>query len=336
MLHEMKQLQQLSNTTTTSTTVSTSKKKGVIVATTFDSNFSLAHDTYNAMGVDLKGEYVYYVLSSESRSGMNTGARLYRVPCSTNGIQKMKSRFLNLKNSGVEELGDLTIAMNDPPNCVVQGKCHVPLSDCGAHLGLVFGTHVGYYSFVDGMETLSTKNDLPKHIHPYPGGGILSFIPNSINSGQFRVHTRVPDGEGVLTMAVDAKRRRAYYLTWPSGRFGTTSLYASDADKNAQSKNEAILSSTLFDYKGRGLGESVHPSTGHYRCVCRSMVVDPSTGHVYWSNADGDLLQWHCLKNSISVVWDGGLRRDYFGKYIASDPGHMGYHWRQVKFWNNK
>jgi hypothetical protein len=62
--------------------------------------------------------------------------------------------------------------------------------------------------------------------------------------------------------------------------------------------------------------------------------VDPETGHVYWSNADGDVLRWHCLDNNIAVVWLGGLKRDYFGTYVSSDPGHMGYHWRQVKWWN--
>ena len=62
--------------------------------------------------------------------------------------------------------------------------------------------------------------------------------------------------------------------------------------------------------------------------------MDPETGHVYWSNADGDVLRWHCLDNNIAVVWLGGLKRDYFGTYVSSDPGHMGYHWRQVKWWN--
>lgn len=248
-------------------------KKGVLVADTFESHFPLAHDTYNAMGVDAQNKYVYYVLSSESMAGARTGARLYRVPCSSRGLDQMHSRFVDPKDQGggVEELGDLTIAMQDPLNCVVQGKSHVPLIDCGAALGIVFGTHVGYYSFVDGMETLPQPKDLPSHVKPYPGGGVLSFIPDS-NKGTFQVHARVPDGEGVLTMAVDPTRKRAYYLTWPSGKFGTTALYTSQADHDAKSVEEHTLANTLFEYKGRGQGESVHPSTGLYRCVCRSMV----------------------------------------------------------------
>jgi hypothetical protein len=98
----------------------------------------------------------------------------------------------------VQDLGDLTVdACRDPPGCVVQGKSHVPLVDTTAAaaaaattttttttnttttttagttpyassspsagassgLGIVFATHVGFYSMRDGMETLSVPGD---------------------------------------------------------------------------------------------------------------------------------------------------------------------------------
>ena len=290
------------------------QKKNTIIAETLDSNFALAHDSYNAMGISNDGNYLYYVLSSESRAGTNTGARLYRMNTSCE------------KETQIELLCDLTTAMKDPSNSVVQGKSHVPLIDCDA-LGIVFGTHVGFYSFVDGMETISVAKDLPSGLLPYPGGCVVSYIPNS---GELLVHQRVLNGEGVLTMAVDVKRNRAYYLTWPTGKFGTTKLYC-DVNERDTDMEENIL----LDYIGRGDGESVHPDTGNYRCVCRSMVVDPRSGHVYFSNAEGDILQYHSSHKTISIIYSKGLTRNYFGSYVASEPGSMAYHWRAVKWWKN-
>ena len=258
-------------------------KKGVLVADTFESHFPLAHDTYNAMGVDAQNKYVYYVLSSESMAGARTGARLYRVPCSSRGLAQRNSRFADPKDQcggGVEELGDLTIAMQDPENCVVQGKSHVPLIDCGAALGIVFGTHVGYYSFVDGMETLPQPKDLPSHVKPYPGGGVLSFIPDS-NKGTFQVHARVPDGEGVLTMAVDPTRKRAYYLTWPSGKFGTTALYTSQADHDAKSVEEQTLSTRCLSTKAEVVSMRL-PQHGTHTLLVVVVVMMPVCCFCWW------------------------------------------------------
>ena len=173
-----------------------------------------------------------------------------------------------------------------------QGKAHVPLIDCSEHgLGIVFGTHVGFYSFRDGMETLSAEGDpelatlTATPFKPYPGGCILSWMPATRSWVR---HGRVPEGEGVLTMAVDAKRRRAFFLTWPSGRFGVCTM---NANSSADDGANGMEGSPLQDYPGRGKGETVHPRTGEYRCCCRSMVVDPRTGNCYWSNADGDIAQ---------------------------------------------
>jgi hypothetical protein len=291
---------------------------------------------------------VYYVLSSER---IDIGARLYRLNARavTDGA-----------SAAAEDLGDLTTdACRDPKGHVCQGKSHVPLVDCCGHgLGIVFGTHVGFYSFRDGMETISVEGDPELEpasdchrsvpVKPYPGGCVLSWMPSSRSWVR---HGRVPEGEGVLTMAVDAERRRAFYLTWPSGKFGVCALSTtSDADAG-DADRDGVEGRPLQDYPGRGKGETVHPRTGEYRCCCRSMAVDPRTGNCYWSNADGDVLEWSAAAarsgrggggggggggdGSIRVFLEGargGLCRDYFGKYSSADPGHMAYHWRSVQW----
>lgn len=79
----------------------------------------------------------------------------------------------------------------------------------------------------------------------------------------------------------------------------------------------------LYDYPDRGEGEAVHPRTGGYRCVCRSLVVVPSIdgqpGTVYWTNAKGDVLQFNPQTESVSVALDGtdGMMREYFGSYVV-------------------
>eukprot|EP00750_Incisomonas_marina_P007197 INCI14778.1.p4 GENE.INCI14778.1~~INCI14778.1.p4 ORF type:complete len:125 (-),score=15.67 INCI14778.1:1637-2011(-) len=67
----------------------------------------------------------------------------------------------------------------------------------------------------------------------YPGGVVLSYLPD-VGDGEcpWLRHGRVPDGEGVLTMAIDSPRRRAFFLTWPSGRFGVCDLHARGAAGN--------------------------------------------------------------------------------------------------------
>lgn len=58
---------------------------------------------------------------------------------------------------------------------VVQGKSHVPFFENLTTKELHFGTHVGFYGCVDGMEVLPTGDSLPAGITPYPGGKLLSL-----------------------------------------------------------------------------------------------------------------------------------------------------------------
>eukprot|EP00750_Incisomonas_marina_P007207 INCI14778.9.p1 GENE.INCI14778.9~~INCI14778.9.p1 ORF type:complete len:1002 (-),score=145.66 INCI14778.9:371-3376(-) len=338
-------------------------KQGIL-AVVADSNFPAAHDTYNSIGADCTESHVYFVLSSELP---HDGAKLFRTSVPTTsaaehdaeaqqGAATDDARRSGDQTVAVQCLGDLTTdACLDPPGCIVQGKSHVPLVDCGPALGIVFATHVGFYSFRDGMETLSVPGDPELEEvgrKPYPGGVVLSYLPD-VGDGEcpWLRHGRVPDGEGVLTMAIDSPRRRAFFLTWPSGRFGVCDLHARGAAGNDFSGAAALGGvRSLQGYPEMHSGELVHPRTGEYRCVCRSMVVDPRTGRVYWTNASGDVLEYDDdvaqddhgqgpatagrkgLLRVISAGDSGGLRRDYFGSYSPSDPGHMAYHWRQVQW----
>ena len=92
------------------------------------------------------------------------------------------------------------------PIHVLEGKSHVPFFEDGTTKELWFGTHVGFYEFVDGMETLPTKP--PRDgMAVYPGGCVLAFnpalvdpkLPGEAASAATRVLARIPDGEGTAT-----------------------------------------------------------------------------------------------------------------------------------------
>eukprot|EP00462_Mataza_sp_D1_P011899 CAMPEP_0175159244 /NCGR_PEP_ID=MMETSP0087-20121206/23298_1 /TAXON_ID=136419 /ORGANISM="Unknown Unknown, Strain D1" /LENGTH=376 /DNA_ID=CAMNT_0016447239 /DNA_START=34 /DNA_END=1164 /DNA_ORIENTATION=+ len=196
---------------------------------------------------------------------------------------------------------------------------------------------------VDGMETLPAPQGATG---AYPGGCFLSYLPVA---GQFVNHGRVPHGEGVITLAVDHARRSMVGLTWPRGLLVRCDMHpaptASASASPSSSTEPQLLTQQppgqknmwMFDYPGRGEGESVHPSSGQYRCVCRSLAVDPRTGCAYWSNTKGDVLMLDPNTGDggkVSVLLSGeeGLVRDYFGSWDPEAPGTMAYHWRQVQW----
>jgi hypothetical protein len=76
------------------------------------------------------------------------------------------------------------------------------------------------------------------------------------------------------------------------------------------------------------LGESVRGPK--YRTLCRSLIVDPADGSVYFTTAEGDILRYRYDLDKIDKVAGEDLRKDYFGTYDPTSPGTMGYNWRQV------
>jgi hypothetical protein len=179
-----------------------------------------------------------------------------------------------------------------------------------AHNGrLYFATHVGVYSIVDGMETMGVP---PPGYRPYPGGHLLAY---DIATGRFDDLAREPSREGVLAMAMDGPRARIFGLTWPSG-----SCFRFDL-KTRDWKNFGPVCAQ--GEAGRG---------PDYRTICRAIAIDPEDGSAYLTDSEGTIHRYRAAGDALEVVAGDDLRKDYFGVYDPSSPGHMGYNWRQVAY----
>jgi hypothetical protein len=265
------------------------KSSHMLQAIPYYSGFELAHDTYNAISAASDGN-IYYVLSSQS---MDTGGQIY---------------VYNPETDKIQHLGDLTdICGEKETKAIPQGKSHTKFYECD---GKLYGsTDVGLYEMVDGMERYPSNP--PDGYHAYPGGHIFSF---NLSTGEFEDLVLAPDGEGIVTMTMDQKRKQIYGITWPHGYF---IHYGVTAD---ELRNLGPVSAD---------GEAGIPGD-NYRILCRSMVVDPRDGTVYYSTSEGDIFAYNGASGSIAKLEDVNLRLDYFGSYDPTRPGSMGYNWRQI------
>jgi hypothetical protein len=260
-----------------------------LTAKHYNSGFPEGHDTWNSMGTGSDGR-IYYVLSSEL---YDVGGKMF---------------VFDPKTEKITCLGDLTeICGEKGKKTIVQGKSHVNFVEVGGKL--YFATHIGFYSIVDGMETMGIP---PKGWKKYPGGHLLSY---DIKSGKFEDLAIAPDGEGVLTMNMDTKRGRIFCLTWPTGSFFRFDL----ATKN------------LKDF-GKQCAEGENAKGANYRTVCRTIAVDPDDGSAYFSTSEGTILRYRADTDSIVKIEGEDLKKDYFGLYDPINPGHMGYNWRQTLY----
>lgn len=260
-----------------------------LTATIHPAGFAHSHDSYNSMGV-ASDRCLYYVLSSEV---LEKGGQMYRF---------------SLTHGDVAHVADLTEVCGEVPlRAVPQGKSHVNFVEAGG--ALYFGTHVGYYTMVDGKESMPIA---PEGWNGYPGGHFLRY---DLGSGEVTSLGVLPNGEGILTLAMDVERMVLYALSWPSGSF-----FAFDVETR----------------QVRGFGpvcEDGEAGDGPtFRTICRSMLVNPEDGSVYLTNSHGDLLRYRAGADVIERVHGDDLRKDYFGLYDPASPGHMGYNWRQA-FW---
>jgi hypothetical protein len=114
-------------------------------------------------------------------------------------------------------------------------------------------------------------------------------------------------------MNMDTRRGRIYGLTWPTGYFFRYDL----------AKRELKDLGPVSGQGEDGKGET-------YRTLCRSIAVNPEDGSVYLTVSTGDILQYRYDQDAINKVEGEDLRKDYFGLYDPTSPGHMGYNWRQV------
>jgi hypothetical protein len=174
---------------------------------------------------------------------------------------------------------------------------------------IYFATHVGFYEIIDGIERLPVTP--PKDYSLYPGGHIVSF---DLTSGKFEDLAIAPDGEGIITMTLDAERGQIYGITWPKGYFIHYDIW------NDKLNNLGLVSAN---------GEAGIPGED-YRVLCRSMFIDHRDGAVYYSNSEGDIFFYKQGFESPKKVEGVHLRLDYFGKYDPTYPGSMGYNWRRI------
>lgn len=235
---------------------------------------------------------IYYVLSSKS---IDEGGKIYSYDPS---------------NDKISFLADLTeICGEKNLNTVPQGKSHVKFYE--KNNKLYFSTHGGYYEIREGMERVPIN--LPPKYKPYPGGHFLSY---DLKTGQFEDLALAPYEEGIVTMSMDTLRMQIYAITWPYGYF-----IHYDLSSNSM-RNLGKISSN---------GEAGQPGDD-YRVLCRSLLINPENGYVYFSTGEGDIFYYIPGEAEIRKLEDISLKLDYFGKYDPSRPGSMSYNWRSI-FW---
>lgn len=258
-----------------------------LTARIHDSKFAAAHDSYNGISRASDGR-IYYVLSSEK---LDVPAEMFVFDPTAQAVRR---------------IGDLNTACGEAgKKSISQGKSHVPFAEADGKL--YFGTHVGYYSIIDGMEKMGVP---PEGWRPYPGGHLLAY---DLKSGQFEDLAIAPEREGVLSLNMDPGRKRIFGLTWPRGRFFRFDLAKKDL------KDFGAVCALGEDGKG-----------ADYRTICRSIAVDPRDGAAYYTDSEGTIHRYRPESDDVEVVAADDLKKDYFGLYDPTSPGHMGYNWRQV------
>jgi len=254
-----------------------------------------------------------FALGHDSYNAMGTASdgRIFYCLSSENIDQGAKMFCLDPKTQKVTEVGDLTEACGEKGSkAIPQGKSHVNFAEMNGKL--YFGTHVGVYSIVEGKETMGIP---PAGYKPYPGGHLLSY---DLKSGKFEDFGIAPGREGVLTFKMDTKRGRIFGLTWPSGIFFRYDL----TTRNLKSFGKQCADGE----------DGVGPT---YRTVCRSIAVDLDNGSAYFTTSEGTILRYNAATDTVVPVEGEDMKKDYFGLYDPTSPGHMGYNWRST-FWRAK
>ncbi len=260
---------------------------GKLIARYYDSGFIHSHDTYNGLSVASNGK-VYYVLCSEL---MEKGGQMF---------------CFDPKAEQIKHVGDLTEMSGEKDmKAVSQGKSHVNFYESNGKL--YFSTHLGYYTFIDGMEMIGVPTGDYK---PYRGGHILAY---DLKTGKAESLCIAPNKEGILTTTMDTKRGLIYNLTWPSGH-----LFRYD------------LNAKKLTDLGPFTGSGERKKGNCYRVICRSIVIDPRDGTTYITNAEGDIKFIRVGSDTIETLEGENMRKDYFGKYEVCTAGSMAYNWRQL------
>jgi hypothetical protein len=238
--------------------------------------------------------------------GAASDGRIYYVLSSESVDVAAQMFSFDPKTKKSQHLGDLTeVCGEQGTRAIPQGKSHVNFVEANGKL--YFATHIGVYSIVDGRETMGVP---PAGYKPYPGGHFLSF---DLHTGKFENLAVNPNHDGIISMTMDPKRARLYGLTWASGHFLRFDVAAKEL---------------------RDLGPipGQLPDVPVYRALCRSLVVNPDDGSVFFTTVDGLILRYMYDRDALEIIQGEDMKKDYFGSFDPSKPGHMGYNWRQA-FW---
>ena len=247
----------------------------------------------------------------DTYNGMGTGSdgRIFYV-LSSQSIDVGAQMFcFSPKTRQVQRLGDLTEACGEKGmKAIPQGKSHVNFVEANGKL--YFATHIGVYSIIDGMEKMGIP---PEGYKPYPGGHLLAY---DLRAGSFEDLAVAPGREGVLAMNMDPQHGRIFGLTWPSGRFFRFDLARKD----------------LKDF-GKTCAQGEDGKGAAYRTICRSICVDPDSGRAWYTTSEGTISCYDPKTDSVQAVQGEDMKKDYFGLYDPTSPGHMGYNWRQTAWY---
>ncbi len=238
--------------------------------------------------------------------GVASDGKVYYVLSSESIDVGAQMYCFNPKTRRIQHVGDLTEACGEKGlKAIPQGKSHVNFVEANGKL--YFATHVGVYTIIDGMEKMGVP---PAGYQPYPGGHLLAY---DLKTARFEQLATAPDREGVLAMNMDPAHRRIFGLTWPSGYF-----FRFDLEKK-QLKNF-----------GKSCAEGENGKGETYRTICRSICVDPGSGRAYFTTSEGAIRFYDPTADSVTTVTGEDMKKDYFGLYDPTSPGHMGYNWRQT------
>lgn len=240
---------------------------------------------------------IYYVLCSIRH---DVGAQLYRYDPIAD-----KTEFL----------ADLTDALGEKElKYICQGKSHTEFFESDNKL--YFATHVGYYEMIAGAQQMPVNP--PEGYKLYPGGHFLYY---DMKTGEIVDLAIAPDKGGILTLTMDRDREHLYAITWPRGNFLHYDV------KKKELKDLGLISG-MGEFGTRG---------DDYRVLCRSILVNPTDGLVYYTTSDGDIYEYNPeTKEKPKKMDEANLRLDYFGQYDVKDAGTMGYNWRKIVWYDKE
>lgn len=252
-----------------------------------------------------------FEISHDTYNGISSASdgKIYYVLCSEKFDEGGRVYCYDPSAGKISLCGDLTeICGEKNKKTISQGKSHVSFTECDGKL--YFSTHIGYYTTINSQDKMGIP---PEGFLPYPGGHLLAY---DLASGVFYDLAIVLNKEGVLTMNMDTSRMIIYGITWPNGHFFRYNV------QSGIMKDFGPVSQQ---------GENGHGET--YRTLCRSIGIQPETGDAWFSTSEGDIYRCGPNDEKFHLLSEDSLRKDYFGLYDPTSPGHMGYNWRQI-FWH--